>query len=120
MKAIMLGTTAFVNAVLQCSSELGKVSVVRLCGKSTTILPPFVDWPQKLRDQIEQKVYLCSGGYEYNCTDIGKIDPEELKKVALDLIEVAKNSEKKIINLVISGIFSPFKNDQEIEAKEIM
>jgi len=52
IKAVMLGTTAFINAVLQCSSELAPVSVIRLCGPSTHILPPFIDWPNDLRKRI--------------------------------------------------------------------
>ena len=31
IKAVMLGTTAFVNAFLQLSEELSRVSVIRLC-----------------------------------------------------------------------------------------
>jgi N-methylhydantoinase A/oxoprolinase/acetone carboxylase beta subunit len=74
IKAVMLGTTAFVNAVLQCSDELAKVSIIRLCGPSTLILPPFVDWPKKLKDQIMNKVFMADGGLEYDGTEIQPIN----------------------------------------------
>ena len=80
--SVMLGTTAFLNAVLQCSDELKKVSIIRLCGPATRALPPFVGWPEKLRKKIENKVYMAKGGYEYNRQELASIDKEELRTIA--------------------------------------
>lgn len=41
IKAVMIGTTAFVNAIIQCSNDISKVTVIRLCGHSTRALPPY-------------------------------------------------------------------------------
>jgi N-methylhydantoinase A/oxoprolinase/acetone carboxylase beta subunit len=63
IKAVMLGTTAFVNAFVELSDELSKVAVIRLCQPATTILPPFVDWPKNIRDRIRLDHCLVNGGY---------------------------------------------------------
>ncbi len=48
-----LGTTHFLNAVIQRSLELVRVTVVRLCGSASRALPPFVDVPSDLCDLIK-------------------------------------------------------------------
>ena len=83
----MLGTTAFINAVLQCSDELSKVSVVRLCGPTTKILPPFIDWPEKIKNVIKDKVYLAQGGYEFNAKEISPLNESELIRISEELIK---------------------------------
>ena len=90
VSAVMLGTTAFINAVIQCSDELQPVSIIRLCGPTTKILPPFVDWPEKLKKHIRSKVYLAEGGYEFNAKEIGPINEEELCKIVKEMVEDMK------------------------------
>jgi len=107
----MLGTTAFINAVLQCSSELAPVSVIRLCGPSTHILPPFINWPNDLRKRIEKRVYLAKGGYECDGKELSKVDAKELQGIAKELIDLSKKEGRNFENLVLCGIFSPTKYD---------
>lgn len=115
----MLGTTSFLNAVLQCSDELKKVSVVRVCGPATHALPPFIGWPDRLREKIENKVFMASGGYEFNAVELSPINEEELTKIAEELLEDQKAGNVEYINLVICGVFSPIKRDQEDRVAEI-
>ncbi len=49
---VSLGTTHFLNAVIQ-RRGLARVSVVRLCGKATRAIPPFFDVSADLREAIE-------------------------------------------------------------------
>src|SRR5689334_1358086 len=44
---VMIGTTHFVNAVIQRRS-LTKVAALRLCLPASASLPPFCDWPEDL------------------------------------------------------------------------
>lgn len=55
---------------------------MRLCGPTTTILPPFIDWPEQIRNVIKSKVYLVSGGYEFNAKLISEVDEKELINIA--------------------------------------
>ncbi len=45
---VNIGTTHFVNAVIQ-RRHLTPVAVVRLCGTATKSLKPFVDFPEDLK-----------------------------------------------------------------------
>lgn len=60
LSAIMVGTTQFVNAVIE-RKHLAKVFVVRLCGSATAALPPFVGMPADLVRQISAGYLLAPG-----------------------------------------------------------
>jgi N-methylhydantoinase A/oxoprolinase/acetone carboxylase beta subunit len=57
---VFLGTTQFVNAVVQLQG-LAKVFVVRLCGTATHALPPFVGMPTELREAVAAGYVLSAG-----------------------------------------------------------
>jgi hypothetical protein len=56
----MLGTTQFVNAVIE-QKHLCKVLVVRLCGTATGALPPFTGMPRQLTQHVSAGYLLASG-----------------------------------------------------------
>ncbi|MFD4676567.1 hydantoinase/oxoprolinase N-terminal domain-containing protein [Lentzea sp. NPDC058450] len=111
--AVMIGTTHFVNAVVE-GRNLARTAAVRLGLPATTALPPFVDWPQPLREAIGGHAYLCHGGHEYDGRVISPLDEDELRAVAADL--VARNVE----SVAISSVFSLVSNEFERRAAEIL
>lgn len=63
--SINIGTTHFVNAVIQAdASKLERVAVIRLCGPFCRTPAPFVDFPPQLRDIMEGYCAYASGGIE--------------------------------------------------------
>jgi N-methylhydantoinase A/oxoprolinase/acetone carboxylase beta subunit len=60
VSAAMLGTTQFVNALVQ-QRDLAKVLVVRLCGPATIAMPPFIDFPHPLIKTISAGYILANG-----------------------------------------------------------
>ena len=50
--AVLVGTTHFVNAIVQRSADLSPVAVLRLCGAASHALPPFVSLPHDLATLI--------------------------------------------------------------------
>ena len=61
--SVAIGTTHFVNAVVQAdSSRLSKVAVVRLCGPFTKQVPPFVEFPSDLKGIMGGPVFYLDGG----------------------------------------------------------
>ena len=62
--AVMIGTTHFVNALVE-ASELQPTAVVRVCGPATRSLPPLVDWPESLSSLVGAQVHLVAGGTEF-------------------------------------------------------
>ena len=63
--SVSIGTTAFINAVLEADARrLAKVAVVRICGPYTRQCPPFIDFPKPLRVLTEGHVGYVDGGFE--------------------------------------------------------
>ena len=86
IRAIIIGTTVFVNAVIQVSDHLSPVTVLRLCGESTRALPPFTDFPPALKRKLQQQVFYLNGGYTFDCkNESSRFDPQEVRIVAEQL-----------------------------------
>lgn len=116
---MVIGTTHFVNAVVQRSPALRRVAVIRLCGGSEEGfgrgIPPFVDFPADLRAHIESsEMYFCSGGYQISGDEISPLVKAEIQRVAEELV---KNN---VSNVVISGMYAPLNHLQEITTKGIL
>ncbi|KJK51043.1 hydantoinase subunit beta [Lentzea aerocolonigenes] len=113
VNAVMIGTTHFVNAVVE-GRGLAQTAAVRLGLPATKALPPFVDWPQRLRQVIGGHSYLCHGGYEYDGRVISPLDEDELRGVATDI------AAKGVRSVAISSVFSLVNGDLERRAAEIL
>jgi DUF917 family protein/N-methylhydantoinase A/oxoprolinase/acetone carboxylase beta subunit len=118
ISCVIIGTTHFVNAVVQRSSALQRVGVVRLCGGSKDGfglgVPPFVDFPKDLRRLIATKPHFCQGGYQISGTEISPLENIELRHVAEKLVD------DEVFDVVISGIYSPLNSQHETEAETII
>ena len=107
--AVMIGTTHFTNAVVE-GQRLLPTAAIRLGLPATRVLPPMVDWPERLRQVLGNHVYLCGGGHEYDGREIAPLDREALKRV------VAEIAAKGIKTVALSSVFSPVNNEFEVEA----
>lgn len=118
INCVIIGTTRFVNAVVQRSSSLRRVGVIRLCGGCKDGfglgVPPFVDFPKDLRSLIHGKPFSCEGGHQLSGTEISPLDEAELENVAEQLIKDG------IEDVIISGIYSPLNQEHELRAEEIL
>ncbi|KAL5338226.1 hypothetical protein BJX70DRAFT_215324 [Aspergillus crustosus] len=116
---VIVGTTHFVNAVVQRSPALRRVAVLRLCGGPEEGfgrgIPPFIDFPLDLRSCIEtSKHYFCHGGYQISGEEISSVDEEEIRRIGLELVEDG------IENVVISGMYAPLNHTQEVAVRNIL
>ncbi|WP_067491762.1 hydantoinase/oxoprolinase N-terminal domain-containing protein [Actinomadura hibisca] len=116
--AVMIGTTHFVNALVE-GARLAPTAAVRLGLPAAASLPPMVDWPARLRAALspadgEPAVYQCHGGHEYDGRPISPLDPEELRRTAADI------AARGVRSVAISSIFSPVSADDELRAAEIL
>ncbi|EXJ81595.1 hypothetical protein A1O1_07659 [Capronia coronata CBS 617.96] len=118
ISCVIIGTTHFVNAVVQRSSLLQRVGVVRLCGGSKDGfglgVPPFIDFPRDLRRLISTKPYFCQGGYQISGSEISPIDESELAEIAEKLVDDG------IFNVVVSAVYSPLNSEHEFRAGDIL
>ncbi len=113
VSAVMVGTTHFTNAFVE-AARLVPTAIVRLCGSATRAVPPLTDWPPTLRKAVEGKVFMVSGGTEFDGREIAPLDEVELKEVAAEI------QKEGIASIAITAVFSPVRNDQELEAVRIL
>ncbi|CAF3567449.1 unnamed protein product [Rotaria sp. Silwood1] len=111
--AIMMGTTHFINALLQ-RRGLAKVCIIRLCGPATYAIPPMANWPQDLKDTVDGLTAFVSGGYFFDGSEISPLDEEEIRST------VRRALALNICTFCVCGVFSPCRIDQEERAGEII
>lgn len=109
----MLGTTHFTNAVIE-RRALDPVAAIRLGLPATACLPPMVDWPADLVEQVGGHRYLLHGGYEFDGREIAALDEAELVRIAGEI------TEKGIKAAAISSVFSPINREMEERARDIL
>lgn len=71
--AVMIGTTHFLNAVVE-GRHLEKTGVLRLCGAATRALPPMIDWPDDLKVLVNGGAALVGGGVHFDGSSIAPLD----------------------------------------------
>jgi N-methylhydantoinase A/oxoprolinase/acetone carboxylase beta subunit/DUF917 family protein len=115
--AVMIGTTHFLNAILERrSSKLNAVCVMRLCGASTRALPPLIDWPQDLAESFRVLPLFLAGG-----KDVGGNDTRASAFSERSVREAARIAiAEGIDSIVISSPFSVVNDEHEVRAKRIV
>jgi len=113
ISAVMIGTTHFVNALVE-ARRLAPTAALRLGLPATRALPPFVDWPDVIREAIGGRAYLAHGGFEFDGRPISPIDPDEIRRHAADMVAHGVRS------VAISSVFSPINDEQERLAAELV
>ena len=108
---VIIGTTHFVNAVVE-RRGLNRVTAVRICLPASSSLPPFVDWPGKLRDLVRQDVHLLPGGFEVDGREIAPFDHRRMEETARRI------ADSGVEAVAISCVFSPLRDDHERLAAE--
>ncbi len=111
--AVMIGTTHFTNALVE-GRRLVPTAVVRLGLPATRGLPPFIDWPERLRAVLGDHVYLCHGGHEFDGRLISPIDHDELRAAAHDIVS------KGVGSVAVASVFSPVDDSFEAEARDVL
>ncbi|MFN3853033.1 MAG: hydantoinase/oxoprolinase N-terminal domain-containing protein [Phreatobacter sp.] len=111
--AVMIGTTHFINAVVQ-RRHLSKVAALRLGLPSGASLPPFCDWPKDLAELVRGAVFMVEGGHEYDGRPFMPLDREAVARAAREM------RAKGLAAVAISSVFSPLDPSHEKEAAEIV
>ncbi|CAL5220079.1 g2030 [Coccomyxa viridis] len=112
IELVCLGTTHFINALIR-NKDLASVAVLRFCGPATRALPPLCDITSSLC--TGSRGYMLPGGYEYDGkTEITPVNEKDIQDAVHDALL------QGITSFVISGVFSPIRSSQELQAKEIV
>ncbi|CAM4750368.1 unnamed protein product [Rotaria magnacalcarata] len=111
--AIMIGTTHFINALIQ-RQGLAKVCTIRICGPTTHAVSPMSNWPTDLKETIDGLTVFVSGGYFFDGSEISPLDEEEIRSV------IRRALALDICTFCVCGVFSPCRSDQEKRVAEII
>lgn len=115
ISSVTIGTTHFINAVIeQDSNRLARVAVLRLCGPYSQANPPCCDFPPALVDLIDPYVAYLDGGFKIDGVLVKELNKKQI------LYHVDRIKALGITSIVINGNFSPLNNAQELEAKLIV
>ena len=113
VEALIIGTTHFVNAIVQRKS-LAKTGLIRICLPSGGSILPFADWPEELVVSMNGNFQLVKGGFEMDGTEISKLDKSEV----INAFEELKNLGCD--QIAISSVFATVRGDMEEEAFDII
>lgn len=109
----MIGTTHFVNAVVQ-RKGLNKIAALRITLPGSASLPPLVDWPKDLAKVVNGGSYFISGGNEYDGQEVVPLDEEAVVKAAHSI------RDNGITSIGITASFSPLNSSCEDRVAEII
>ncbi|KAE8331900.1 hypothetical protein BDV39DRAFT_167784 [Aspergillus sergii] len=115
--SVAIGTTHFVNAVVQAdSSRLSQVAVVRLCGPFTRQVPPFTEFPSDLKRIMGGPVFYLDGGLEIDGREIAPLNVEQIKATVKNIHDAG------ITMVALLGVFSPLDHNgiHEETCKKLM
>ncbi|KAJ7746610.1 hydantoinase/oxoprolinase [Mycena metata] len=115
--SLTIGTTHFVNAVVQADARrLSKVAVIRLAAPYTFESPTFVDFPPHLKSLMNGHTAIIKGGLQIDGRAINEIDEAEVVQQA-KLIR-----SKNLKDIVLIGVFSPLdvSGQNEYLARDIL
>ncbi|MFT5196013.1 MAG: N-methylhydantoinase A/oxoprolinase/acetone carboxylase beta subunit [Cellvibrionaceae bacterium] len=113
IEATMIGTTHFINAVIQ-RLHLSKCAVLRIGLPASASLPPFVDWPADLVEIVDGGVFMVEGGHEFDGRVIMPLDEDAIRVAAHQI------KESGVASVAISAIFSPLNPECEERALKII
>jgi N-methylhydantoinase A/oxoprolinase/acetone carboxylase beta subunit len=113
IRAVMIGTTHFTNAVVE-GKHLTPTACIRLGLPATRALPPMVAWPSRLKHALGNHTFLVHGGHEFDGREIAPLDPAELRRVAEQI------GQQGIQSIAIASVFSPVNAELEQRAAEIL
>lgn len=110
---VMIGTTHFINAVVQ-RRHLSKVAALRLGMPASASLPPFCDWPTDLAELVRGGVWMVEGGHEFDGRPFMPLDKAAVTAAAKEM------KAKGLKAVAISASFSPLDSSHEKEAAAII
>ncbi len=111
--AVMIGTTHFINAVVQ-RRQLTPVGALRIGEPISATLPPFCDWPSDVAAIAKGAIASVEGGFEYDGRPIMPLDETAIRRTARQM------RDEGLRSVAISAIFSPIDSRHEQRAGEIM
>lgn len=113
IRAVMIGTTHFTNAVVE-RKRLLEVAAVRLGLPATSALPPMTDWPRDLADTLGRHTFMVKGGHEFDGREIAPLDEAEIIRIGHEI------RQRGLKSASVTSVFSPVTSQMEVRAANIL
>ncbi|QTH23936.1 hydantoinase/oxoprolinase family protein [Rhizorhabdus wittichii] len=113
VRAVMIGTTQFVNAFIE-RRGLEPVAAIRIALPKGDGVPPFSGWPADAIEAVRGEIYMVGGGLLYTGQEYAPLDVDAIRAAARDA------RAKNIRSFAISGGFSPLCPQIEERARAIV
>ncbi len=113
VSAVMVGTTHFLNALVQ-RKHLSRTGTFRLCGPTGRALPPMVDWPEDLKTVVNAGAVLEDGGVEFDGRTITPVNPEAIRTICRQWRADGVNA------VAVSSVFSLVDSTCEAQVASIV
>ena len=111
--AVVVGTTHFVNAVVQ-RRGLAKVAAIRIGLPASASLPPFCDWPPDLAALVDGGVFMLEGGHDYDGREFMPFDEAGMRRAARQI------RDRGLCAVAVAASFSPLDPGHEERAGAIL
>jgi N-methylhydantoinase A/oxoprolinase/acetone carboxylase beta subunit len=111
--AVMVGTTHFINAVVQ-RKDLTRVGAIRIGAPATNALPPFCDWPKDLATLVRGGIWHLEGGHDYDGRRFMALDIAAARAAAKEIRATG------ISAVSVAAMFSPLDPCDEDTVAEIL
>ena len=110
---VVIGTTHFVNAVVQ-RRDLSRVAAVRIGLPASASLPPFCDWPEDLTRSVRGELFMLEGGHDYDGRPIVPFDEAGMRRASQQI------RKADIRSIAVAAIFSALDPSCEERARAIL
>jgi N-methylhydantoinase A/oxoprolinase/acetone carboxylase beta subunit len=111
--AVLIGTTHFINAVVQ-RKGLVPVAAIRIGAPATTALPPFCDWPQDLIMLVNGGTWFIEGGHDYDGRAFLPLNRGQVRQAAKEM------RAHGLRYAAVTAMFSPIDPSHEDAVGEIL
>ncbi len=112
IEAVVVGTTHFINAVVQ-RRDLESVGIIRIGDPASRSVPPCCDWPGDLADAVNGGVWSVAGGHEYDGRPFTELDEAAITNA------VGEIADQGLRSIAICSVFAPVNGEHEQRAADI-
>lgn len=114
IRAIIIGTTALLNAVVTRSPDLARVFALRVGAPASAAIPPGSAWPGDLAATLGLSHWaLLPGGVQFDGTALSAFDAAQVE------VACAEAAARGYTAAAVTAVFSPVRSDDEDAAAAI-
>lgn len=112
VSSVAITTPQFADAIT--ALDLTPTACVRLGPRDPDQVPPLAGWPDRVRRQIGEHIFLCDGGHEFDGRVIAAVNRRQVLGVA------EKIEQSGLTTAAVTSVFSTSRGGDEIEVASLL